>query len=66
MKLAITIAIDTAGKAKVIAGPNADVDGQIAALRELTNNGGKDGKLQYAEVAIVHTSKGVVKQRRFK
>jgi hypothetical protein len=65
MKLTVTIAIDSKGKPEVIAGPNADVDAQVSQLRAMTDAGGKLGKTKYLEAVILHTTKGVVKQRKF-
>lgn len=65
MKYAVTIAVTAAGKAEIIAGPNADVDAQVSALRKLTEAKGKLGKVQYAEAAILHTTKGTIKTRKF-
>lgn len=65
MKLAVTIGITAKGVPEVIAGPNADVDGQVNGLREMTDKGGKLGKIQYAEAVILHTTKGALKHRKF-
>jgi len=65
MKLAITIALDAAGKPDILAGPNADIDGQVEALRKLTDKSGKIGKAQYVEAVILHTVKGPIKRRKF-
>jgi hypothetical protein len=65
MKVTVTIAINAKGVPEVIAGPNSDVDGQIEQLRAMTDNGGKLGKAKYLEAIILHSAKGVVKQRKF-
>lgn len=69
MKLTVTIGIDAKNKPLIVAGPDGDVDGQIANLRTITNNGGKIGTgktaVKLAEAVIVHTSKGTLKRRKF-
>ena len=65
MKLTLTIGIDAKGKPEIIAGPNGDPEGQIEAIREMTNNGGKIGKTKYSEAIVLHTVKGVLKSRKF-
>jgi hypothetical protein len=45
---------------------DADVDGKIAILKQMTDNGGKFGKDKKADAAIVlHSVKGVIKNRTF-
>jgi len=70
MKLTITLGIDTKGNARVLAGPDADTDGQRDKLRELTDRGGKikSGKstIQLVEAAVFNTAKGIIgKSRKF-
>lgn len=69
VKYAITIGLGIDGQPEILAGPNSDVDGQVAALRKLTDAGGKVGTGKTArrlrEACIVHTTKGTIKTRKF-
>ena len=69
MKVTVTIGIDSKGKYLVVNGPSDDVDGQKAAIKAITNDGGKckvDGKpVQLAEACVVHSTKGMLARRKF-
>lgn len=69
MKSCLTLGI-VKGAPVVLMNPSLDVTEHVAFLKNLTDKKGKmsDGKktIDVEEACIVHTSRGVLKSRRFK